>query len=229
MSASKGCSVPAASFTATSEAAPRPATPPSSGQGRRERSVAASRLTYLDHNATAPVRPAVAAAVAEALALVGNPSSVHRAGRAARRAVETARRAVSALVGAEAREVVFVSGGSEANQLALRGSGRRRILVSAIEHDSVLTAVVDAEILPVDPNTGIVDLALLADRLAADKRPALVSFMREAAYCIATLSRRRESCRSTARCSAPISSRSRRTSWADRKGSARCSSHPMWR
>jgi len=158
-------------------AATCPVAPPSSRTVRTEPSVAASRLTYLDHNATAPVRPAVAAAVAEALALVGNPSSVHRAGRAARRAVETARRAVAALVGAEAREVVFVSGGSEANQLALRGSGRRRILVSAIEHDSVLTAVADAEILPVDPNTGIVGLALLADRLAADNRPALVSIM----------------------------------------------------
>src|SRR5260370_31244626 len=177
MSASKGCSAPAASSIATSVAATCPVAPPSSRTVRTEPSVAASRLTYLDHNATAPVRPAVAAAVAEALALVGNPSSVHRAGRAARRAVETARRAVAALVGAEAREVVFVSGGSEANQLALRGSGRRRILVSAIEHDSVLTAVADAEILPVDPNTGIVDLALLADRLAADKRSALVSIM----------------------------------------------------
>jgi cysteine desulfurase len=139
--------------------------------------VAASRLTYLDHNATAPVRPAVAAAVAEALALVGNPSSVHRAGRAARRAVEAARRAVAALAGAEEREIVFVSGGSEANQLALRGSGRRRVLVSAIEHDSVLNAVPDAEALPVGPNTGTVDLAVLADRLAADDRPALVSIM----------------------------------------------------
>jgi cysteine desulfurase len=139
--------------------------------------VAASRLTYLDHNATAPVRPAVAAAVAEALALVGNPSSVHRAGRAARRAVEAARREIAALVGTEEREVVFVSGGSEANQLALRGSGRHRILVSAIEHDSVLNAVPDAESLPVSPATGMVDLAMLADRLAADDRPALVSVM----------------------------------------------------
>jgi cysteine desulfurase len=138
--------------------------------------VAASRLTYLDHNATAPVRPAVAAAVAEALALVGNPSSVHRGGRAARRAVEAARREVAALVGAEEREVVFVSGGSEANQLALRGSGRRRILVSAVEHDSVLNAVPDAESLPVSPTTGIVDVAMLANRLA-DDRPALVSIM----------------------------------------------------
>ncbi len=138
--------------------------------------VAASRLSYLDYNATAPVRPAVAAAVAEALTLAGNPSSVHRAGRAARRAVEAARAEVAALVGAAESEIVFVSGGSEANRLALRGSDRARVLVSAVEHDSVLAAVPGAEILPVGAS-GILDLAVLAERLAADDRPALVSVM----------------------------------------------------
>jgi cysteine desulfurase len=138
--------------------------------------MAASWLTYLDYNATAPVHPAVAVAVAEALALGGNPSSVHRAGQTARRAVETAREAVAALVGADASEVVFVSGGTEANHLALRGSGRSRVLVSAIEHDSVRAAVKDAEILPVD-SSGILSLTALAERLAADARPALVSVM----------------------------------------------------
>jgi cysteine desulfurase len=138
--------------------------------------VPASRLTYLDYNASAPVRPAVAAAVAEALAFAGNPSSVHRAGRAARRMVEAARAEVAALVGTSANEVVFVSGGSEANHLALKGSGRHRILVSAVEHDSVLAAVPDAERLPVTAS-GVLDLAVLAERLAADDRPALVSVM----------------------------------------------------
>jgi cysteine desulfurase len=138
--------------------------------------VPASRLTYLDYNASAPVRPAVAAAVAEALALAGNPSSVHRAGRAARRMVEAARAEVAALVGTSANEVVFVSGGSEANHLALKGGGRHRILVSAVEHDSVLAAVPDAERLPVTAS-GVLDLAVLAERLAADDRPALVSVM----------------------------------------------------
>jgi cysteine desulfurase len=141
-----------------------------------ERSMAGSRLSYLDYNATAPVRPAVAAAIAEALTLGGNPSSVHRTGRAARRAVETARAEVAALVGAGDSEIVFVSGGSEANHLALRGSGRTRVLVSAIEHDSVLAAVPDAEIVPVD-RSGTIDVAALAERLAADDRPALVSVM----------------------------------------------------
>ncbi len=138
--------------------------------------MAGPRLTYLDYNATAPVRPAVAAAVAEALALAGNPSSVHGAGRAARRAVEAAREAVAALLGADEGEIVFVSGGSEANHLALRGSGRSRVLVSAIEHDSVRAAVKDAEILPVEPS-GVISLTALAERLAADDRPAIVSVM----------------------------------------------------
>jgi cysteine desulfurase len=135
-----------------------------------------SRLSYLDHNATTPVRPEVIAAVAEALALGGNPSSVHASGRAARRAVEAARREVAALVGADDDEIVFVSGGSEANHLALNGTDRARVIVSAIEHDSVLRARPDAEIALVD-RAGIVDIEALAALLAADARPALVSVM----------------------------------------------------
>ena len=95
------------------------------------------RETYLDWNATAPLRPEAAAAVAAALARCGNPSSVHRWGRAARHTVERARDAVAALIGAAPDGVVFVSGGTEANHLALLGSGRERILVSAVEHSSV--------------------------------------------------------------------------------------------
>jgi len=138
--------------------------------------VTPSRRTYLDHNATTPVRPEAAAAVAEALARGGNPSSVHHAGRAARRIVEEARAAVAALAGVSPEEIVFVSGGSEANHLALRGCGRTRILVSATEHDSVLHAVPAAEIVPVTRD-GLVDRAALAALLAADERPALVSVM----------------------------------------------------
>lgn len=135
-----------------------------------------SSLTYLDHNATTPVRPEVVAAVAEALRLGGNPSSVHGSGRAARRAVEAARQEVAVLAGAAESEIVFVSGGSEANHLALKGTGRRRIIVSAIEHDSVLRAVPDAERAPVTAD-GVVDRDALADLLATDARPALVSVM----------------------------------------------------
>jgi cysteine desulfurase len=100
---------------------------------------------YLDHNATAPVRPEVAEAMAAALRdLRGNPSSVHAAGRAARAAVEAARAEVAALVGASAEEIVFVSGGTEGNHLAIRGlAGRRpaRLISSPLEHPSVRAAL----------------------------------------------------------------------------------------
>jgi cysteine desulfurase len=132
------------------------------------------RISYLDYNATTPVKPAVIEAVAGALGATGNPSSVHRPGRAARRALEQAREAVAALAGATPDAVVFTSGGTEANNQAL-GSVRGACLVSAVEHDSVLAAAPAAERLPVDA-LGRVDLERLADRLAA-VRPALVSVM----------------------------------------------------
>lgn len=132
--------------------------------------------TYLDWNATAPLRPEASAAVADTLALGGNPSSVHRRGRAARRLVEDSRAAVAALVDAPAETVVFTSGGTEANHLALLGGGRERVLVSAVEHSSVLHAVPDAERIPVDSN-GVVDLDALSAQLDADRRPTLVSVM----------------------------------------------------
>jgi cysteine desulfurase len=134
------------------------------------------RETYLDWNATAPLRPAAAAAIADALTLGGNPSSVHRKGRAARRLVERSRAAVAALVGATAADVVFTSGGTEANHLALLGAGRERILVSAVEHSSVLQAVPEAERIPVG-GAGTADPDALAALLAADPRPALISVM----------------------------------------------------
>jgi cysteine desulfurase len=134
------------------------------------------RETYLDWNATAPLRPEAEAAVAAALARCGNPSSVHRWGRAARQSIERAREAVAALVGAAPDRVVFVSGGTEANHLALIGTGRERVLVSAVEHNSVLEAVPGAERITVDGD-GIVDLARLEQMLALDPRPAIVSVM----------------------------------------------------
>jgi cysteine desulfurase len=132
------------------------------------------RASYLDYNATAPVKPAVIEAMAGALGRAGNPSSVHRAGREARRALERAREAVAALVGASPATVVFTSGGTEANNQAL-GSIRGPCLVSAVEHDSVLATAPAAARLPVDA-VGRIDLERLSDRLAA-VRPALVSVM----------------------------------------------------
>ena len=84
---------------------------------------------YLDHNATSPLRPAAFDAMVEALRAGGNPSSVHRSGRAARSLIDGARRQVAALVGALPAEVVFTSGGTEANNMAIDGSGRKRVLV----------------------------------------------------------------------------------------------------
>lgn len=131
---------------------------------------------YLDYNATTPVHPEVAAAMARIFVQPGNASSVHRFGRIMRREVEDARAAVAALVGADPAGVVFTGSGSEANNLALRGCGREAVLVSAIEHPSVMLARTDAVTVPVRAD-GQVSLTHLAALLARDDRPALVSVM----------------------------------------------------
>jgi len=136
-----------------------------------------TRPVYLDYNATAPLKPAVIDAMTAALAECGNASSVHRFGRLARRAVDAAREDVAALVGAEARQIVFTSGGTEANNLAIAAAGSgRRVLVSAVEHDSVLQAAPGAEIIPVDAR-GEIDLGALQAMLGRGTRPALVCIM----------------------------------------------------
>ena len=103
---------------------------------------------YLDHAATTPVLPEVAAAVAEAMASTGNASSLHASGRRARRAVEEARESLAAALRVRPSEVVFTSGGTESDNLAVKGmfwarrqQGKRRILASAVEHHAVLDAV----------------------------------------------------------------------------------------
>ena len=132
---------------------------------------------YMDHNATTAVRPEARDAVALALALTGNPSSVHGSGRTARRLVEDARDAVAALVGAEPAWVVFTSGGTEANNLALRVLPKRApILCSAVEHASVLSVMDGIVEIPVDGD-GVVDLSALEALLAGEDTPALVSVM----------------------------------------------------
>jgi cysteine desulfurase len=141
---------------------------------------------YLDWNATAPLRPEAREAMCGALDVAGNPSSVHAEGRAARRLVEAARERVAALVGAEPRNVVFTSGGTEANVLALSpaaGAGNEpcgRLMVSAIEHPSVLAggrfSAAAVERLPVT-GRGEIDLSALATRLKAAEGRVLVSLM----------------------------------------------------
>src|SRR4029078_2613814 len=132
---------------------------------------------YLDWNATAKLRPEAQAAVARALDVTGNPSSVHSAGRAARRLIEDARDKVAALVGVTSRDVVFTSGGTEANMLALSPALGEVLLISAIEHPSVRSGgrFAAAEDIRVTAS-GTVDLTALPSLLAGRSRP-LVSIM----------------------------------------------------
>ena len=132
---------------------------------------------YLDANATEPLRPEARKAVLAALDLGGNPSSVHAAGRAARRLLEDCRERLAARFGARPQDVVFTAGGTEANALAVRGIGRgRRLLVGATEHAAVRAAAPeDAVTIPVRPD-GTADLAALAT-LLAEGGPALVCLM----------------------------------------------------
>lgn len=121
--------------------------------------------TYLDHAATSPMRPEAVEALTRHLSLVGNPAALHVAGQRARRVLEEAREQLAAALGATASEVVFTSGGSEADSIALIGGiaaraaeGRVRCLVSAIEHPAVLNmAQRGAEVLPVTAR-GVVDI-----------------------------------------------------------------------
>ncbi len=133
---------------------------------------------YLDHNATSPLRPEARAAMLDALDHAANPSSVHREGRAAHALIETARDQVALLTGAQSRDVIFTSGGTEASILALTpalevGGDRRpftQCLMSAVEHVCVLEGARfernAVERIPVLPN-GLVDQAWLSERLAA--------------------------------------------------------------
>lgn len=145
-----------------------------------------NQRAYLDYNATSPLRPEVREAVAGALSLEGNPSSVHAEGRAARAAVEEARARVAALVGARAEDVIFTSGGTEANALALAapaGEDSWHCYLSAIEHPSVLSGgrfhPETSTVIPVTPD-GVIDLQVLSAKLEKHKpggwRP-LVSLM----------------------------------------------------
>jgi cysteine desulfurase len=141
-----------------------------------------SERAYFDWNATAPMRQEARAAMVTTLSLTGNASSVHAEGRAVRRLVEAAREQVAGLVGAEAKNVTFTSGATEANMLALTPaieiggvkSLRDRLFVSAIEHPSVRSGgrfSADAvEELPVT-GAGVVDLHALRSAIARAERP----------------------------------------------------------
>ncbi len=139
---------------------------------------------YLDNNATAPIRPRVLEAMTAVLAEVGNPSSIHAAGRKARARVETARGQVAALVGASAQDVTFTGSGTEANALAIHSAiaaGFRRLIVNPTEHPSVLETVRTASSLgglPVEwlevEEDGLVAVDEIGERLQASDEPGLV-------------------------------------------------------
>jgi cysteine desulfurase len=146
---------------------------------------------YLDHAATTPVRPEVAAVVAAALKTVGNPSSLHASGRSARKWVEESRERMAVALGARPGEVVFTSGGTESDNLAVKGlfwarraadPRRVRILASMVEHHAVLDAVrwlgdadrARVEWLPVDGH-GRLDVGALRSALNLD--PASVAMV----------------------------------------------------
>jgi cysteine desulfurase len=146
---------------------------------------------YLDHAATTPVLPQAAQAVADELGRFGNPSSLHASGRAARRRVEESRELIAASLGARPSEVVLTAGGTEADNLAVKGlywarragdRRRRRVLVSAVEHHAVLDPAAwlaeaqgaEMETLPVDPQ-GRVDAEAVEEAIRRD--PASVAFV----------------------------------------------------
>jgi cysteine desulfurase len=148
-------------------------------------------MTYLDHAATTPMLPEALAAMTAELGRVGNPSSLHGSGRAARRAVEESRESIAAALGCRPGDVVFASGGTEADNLAVKGlywarhgadPRRRRVLISAVEHHAVLdpaqwladTQGAQLEVLPVDSLGRLAPETLAA---AIERDPASVALV----------------------------------------------------
>lgn len=129
---------------------------------------------YLDYNGTAPVRPEAVEKMREILSRPSNPSSAHSFGRAARKELEDARKVIAEHINAFTDEIIFTGTGTEANVTVLNGFPARRILVSTVEHSSVLKARDGVTKIPVDEN-GLVKLGALEKLLAADSQPALVS------------------------------------------------------
>jgi cysteine desulfurase len=155
---------------------------------------APGRQVYLDHAATTPMLPEALAAMTEELAQLGNPSSLHNPGRRARRVVEESRELIAEAYGARPSEVVFTSGGTEADNLAIKGlywarratvPARRRVLAAATEHHAVLDSVrwlaehedAEADWLPVDAR-GAVGVPSLAEVIEREPETvALISVM----------------------------------------------------
>jgi cysteine desulfurase len=136
-------------------------------------------LIYLDHNATTPQKPAVSEVIQYLSAFPGNASAIHKAGREARRLIEDSRNTLAKALNAGARDViVFTAGATEANNMVLQRASVERVLMSAIEHPSVLggSAAAPVEIIPVLPS-GIIDLEALDKMLAGNTQQTLISVM----------------------------------------------------
>ncbi len=148
---------------------------------------------YLDHAATTPMHPAAIEAMTAALGIVGNASSLHTAGRDARRRMEEARESIAARLGARPSEIIFTAGGTESDNIAVKGiywarrdadPRRRRIITTAVEHHAVLDAVTwlaehegaEVTFLPTEPD-GSVTAGALRDALHDHDDVALVSVM----------------------------------------------------
>lgn len=139
-------------------------------------------MIYLDYNATTPLKPQVQSALQSAMEVIGNPSSIHGYGRAARRLVEQARQEIADLIQCDPTFITFTSGATEANNTVLHQTDVERILVSSIEHPSVtdvadiLKAKKGINLIPVNKD-GVVDLEALEKLLVKDTRSTLVSVM----------------------------------------------------
>jgi cysteine desulfurase len=186
-------------------------------------------VVYLDHAATTPMLPEALAAMTEELGQLGNPSSLHNAGRRARRVVEESREQIAEVFGARPSEVIFTSGGTEADNLAVKGlywarvagsgqsgsgrpgSGRpaiapHRVLATAIEHHAVLDSVhwlaghEEAEEHWLPvDDTGVLQPAALAEAIGDDPDAVALITVTTASRSTPTPSRRPGSCRSTSR------------------------------
>ena len=131
---------------------------------------------YLDNNATTPLRPEAKDAMLRAMDVPGNPSSVHGFGQAQRRIIEDAREQVAALAACKPANVIFTSGGSEANNTILHGIAADHVVTTSVEHASVLDAVSEAVIVPVDSN-GVINLDALKEIVSDLDGQSLVSVM----------------------------------------------------
>ena len=131
---------------------------------------------YLDYNATTPLRPEVKAELLDALGEPNNPSSIHSLGRSARRRLEKSRCQIATLINSPPENIIFTSGGTEANNLALKGGQCTDIIVSSVEHEAVLAAAVNAKKISVDKN-GIVILSELENVISDINGDCFVSIM----------------------------------------------------